>query len=233
MLLSLVIVIPLGLFAAQRPDKRISKIARGWSLAAGSMPDFWLGLILIYVGFYRLQIFPSPLGLVDPFALPPKPHTNFILIDAVIDRQWGTFWDVVRHLALPVITFALALSGPFLKMVRESAINTTRSEFMLYARAVALPRSTQRGYLLRNSLTPLLTLVGVYFGALLGGSVVIETIFSLNGMGVYTLKSVQQLDFPAVQSCVLVLTTLSLAVYLLMDILYRVIDPRVELGGRR
>lgn len=233
LLLSLAVVIPLGLFAARRPEKRLSKVARSYSLAAGSVPDFWLGLMLIYVGYYILKIFPSPLGLQDSFSLPPAPHTNFILIDALVAGQWATFFDVLNHFALPVITFALALSGPFLKMVRESAISTTRSEFMLYAQAIALPRSTQRRYLLRNSLTPVFTLIGVYFGALLGGSVIIETIFSLNGMGVYTLRSVQQLDFPAVQSSVLVLTALSLGVYLLMDILYRVIDPRVELGGAR
>jgi ABC-type dipeptide/oligopeptide/nickel transport system permease component len=232
-LLALVVVVPLGLFAAQKPDRRLSKIVRGYSLAAGSIPDFWLGLMLIYVGYYLLKIFPSPLGLQDSFAFPPAPHTNFILVDALIDGQPAVFVDVLHHLALPVITFALALSGPFLKMVRESAISTTQSEFMLYARAIALPRSAQRRILLRNSLTPLFTLVGVYFGALLGGSVIIETIYSLNGMGVYTLRSVQQLDFPAVQSSVLVLTALSLAVYLLMDVLYRVIDPRVELGGGR
>jgi ABC-type dipeptide/oligopeptide/nickel transport system permease component len=230
LVLTLLVVIPLGLFSALRPTSRISAAARIYSLAAGSFPDFWLGLMFIFVGWYSLRIFPSPLGLLNSFATPPPTHTHFILIDAVIAGDWGTFGDALGHYALPVLTVAFVLSGPFLKMIRESALATASADFMLYARAVGLPRSAQWRFLLRNSLAPVLTLVGVYFAALLGGSVVIETVFSLPGIGVFSLRSVEALDFPSVESAVLVITGLSLLVYLVMDILHRLVDPRVGLG---
>ena len=231
--LTLVIVLPLGLFCALRPTSRISTVARVYSLAAGSLPDFWLGLVFVYVGWYLLKIFPSPLGLLSSFRAPPPTTTHFILIDALIGGQWATFWDALTHYALPVLTFSLVLSGPVLKMVRESALKTANGDFMLYARAIGLPRSTQRRYLLRNSLAPVLTLIGVYFATLLGGSVVIETVFALPGVGVFSLRSVEALDFPSIEAVVLVVTALSLLVYLVMDVLYRVIDPRVAGGHRR
>jgi ABC-type dipeptide/oligopeptide/nickel transport system permease component len=230
--LTLLIVIPLGLFCALRPTSRVSKVARVYSLAAGSFPDFWLGLMFIYLGWYVLRVFPSPLGILSAFALPPPTHTHFILIDALIAGQWGTFWDALKHYLLPVLTFSFVLSGPFLKMVRESALATANADFMLYARAIGLPRTAQWRYLLRNSLAPVLTLVGVYFAALLGGSVVIETVFTLPGIGVFSLRAVESLDFPSVEAAVLVITGLSLLVYMVMDILHRLVDPRVGSGGR-
>jgi ABC-type dipeptide/oligopeptide/nickel transport system permease component len=232
LLLTLAVVIPLGLFSALRPNSRVSNIARIYSLAAGSFPDFWLGLMFIYLGWYVLKLFPSPLGVLNSFATPPPIHTHFVLIDALIAGQWSTFLDALDHYALPVLTLSFVLSGPFLKMVRESALATVNADFMLYARATGLPRKVQRRFLLRNSLAPVLTLIGVSFAALLGGSVVIETVFSLPGIGVFSLRSVEALDYPSVEAAVLVITSLSLLVYLLMDILYRVVDPRVGLGRR-
>ena len=228
--LTLLVCIPLGLAAALRPGTRTDAVVRGYSLFAGSQPEFWWGLFAIFIGWYKLRWFPSPLGILSLSSVPPPAKTNFILIDALLDGNGSVFWDALKHLALPVLTVAFALSGPFLKLIRESALAVTNSEFMIYARATGVGRWAVRRLLLRNSLTPVITLVGLTFAGSLGGSVIIETVFSLDGIGRYVLVSTQRLDFPAIQGVVVVLTAIALATYGIIDVLYAVIDPRIKYG---
>ena len=225
---TLLISIPLGLASAQRPGSRLDNSVRVYSLFAGSQPEFWWGLLFIFVGWYELGWFPSPLGVLSLSQVAPPDVTHFILIDTLLAGDTAAFADVCRHLVLPVFTLTFALTGPFLKIVRESALKVSDSEFMLYARATGVSRRMIWRSLLRNSLTPVITLVGIFFAASLGGSVIIETVFSLDGLGRYTLTSTQALDYPAMQGAVVVLTALALTVYVLMDVLYALIDPRVR-----
>lgn len=230
--LTLLIAVPLGLAAALRPGSRTDTVVRVYSLFAGSQPEFWWGLLFVFVGWYKLGLFPSPLGVLSLAQSPPEVVTHFVLLDALLAGDRAAFSDALQHLALPVLTLSFALTGPFLKLVRESAGKVTESEFMVFARATGLPRGLLLRALLRNSLTPVITLVGIFFASALGGSVIIETVFSLDGIGRYTLTSTQALDFPALQGAVVVLTTCSLAVYVLVDVLYAVVDPRVRYRRR-
>ena len=227
---TLLVVVPLGLAAALRPGTRFDSIVRGYSLFAGSQPEFWWGLFFIFVGWYKLGIFPSPLGLLSLSQIAPPTATHFVLIDALLAGDISGFTDALSHLLLPIITVAFALSGPFLKLTRESALNAANSEFMIYARASGARRPVIWWLLLRNSLSPIVTLVGITFAASLGGSVIIETVFSLDGIGRYILTSTQKLDYPAIQGAVVVLTAVALGSYVLIDVLYAVIDPRVRYG---
>lgn len=229
--LTLLISVALGLAAALRPGTRTDSAVRGYSLFAGSQPEFWWGLLAIFVGWYKLGWFPSPLGILSLSSIAPPTVTHFVLIDALLDGDPSVFVDALEHLALPVLTVTFALSGPFLKLIRESALGVSNSEFMIYARATGASRWALRRLLLRNSLTPVITLVGLTFAASLGGSVIIETVFSLDGIGRYILVSTQQLDYPAIQGAVVVLTAIALGTYVLIDVLYAVIDPRIRYGS--
>ena len=227
--LALLIAIPVGRMAATRPNGRADKTVLGYSLFAGAQPEFWWGLLFVFVFFFQLGWFPAPTGLTTPgLALPPD-TTKFILLDSVIYRDWGVFIDVLKHFALPVITLTFILTGPLIKMTRQGVVNAINSDYMLYANAAGLPAKQVKRYLLRNSLAPLITLAGILFAFMLGGAVLIEFVFTLDGLGLYALRRMLEIDFPAVQGAVVVMTAFSLLIYLLMDIIYAAMDPRIRL----
>jgi ABC-type dipeptide/oligopeptide/nickel transport system permease component len=232
-IVSLLIAIPVGRAAAAKPGKLPDKLTLGYSLFAGAQPDFWWGLMFVYIFFFLIGWFPAPLGQLSPEISPPDVHTRFTLIDALIAGHWEAFADNLHHYGLPVITLAFVLTGPLIKMTRQSVLSVVNSDYILYAKAAGYPAKTIRWYMLRNSLSPVITLSGILFGFMLGGAVLIETVFSLDGLGVYSLQRTLATDFPAIQGAVVVMTAFSLLIYLLMDIVYAVLDPRVRYGGTR
>lgn len=229
--LALVIAIPVGRMAAARPGGRTDNTVLGYSLFAGAQPDFWWGLLFIFIFFFKLGWFPAPIGLYSAGLELPPATTNFLLIDAAIHGYWDVFVDVLKHLALPVITLGFVLTGPLIKMTRQGVVNVVNSDYILYAKAAGLPSKTITRHLLRNSLAPVITLAGILFGFMLGGAVLIETVFTLDGLGRYALTRMLDVDFPAVQGAVVVMTAFSLLIYLLMDIIYAAMDPRIRLSG--
>ena len=226
-LVAILIGVPIGLYVATRPGGRTDSALTGYSLFAGAQPEFWWGLMFVYLFYFIFGIFPAPLGILDPTATPPQPITHFILIDSLLRGDFGAFNSAASHLALPVLTLAFVLSGPLIKMTRESAAEVYSSEFVLYARACGLPAKTIRSRTLSVSVAPVITLVGILFGFMLGGAVLVETVFSLDGLGRYALDSTLALDYPAVQGAVVLLTAAALLIYLGMDLLHAYLDPRV------
>ena len=211
-----------------RGRRRQHPFLRIFSLFAGSQPDFWWGLVFIYLFFYLVRIFPAPLGILSLTATPPRTITGFILIDSLLTGQIGTFFDALDHFALPVLTLAFVVVGPIIRMTSQGMRTEVNADYVLYARAAGLPRLRIALYIVRNGLAPVLTLTGVLFGVLLGGAVLVETVFSLNGLGVYTLQSVLALNYPSIEGSVVVMTAIALLVYIVMDILYALLDPRVR-----
>jgi ABC-type dipeptide/oligopeptide/nickel transport system permease component len=231
--LALAIAIPLGHAAASRPDSTTDKAVRSYSLFAGSQPDFWWGLMFVFVLYVEAKLFPAPLGLLSSDITPPPDHTHFILVDALLAGDFKAFADALWHFALPVLTLTFVLTGPLIKMTRQSVGSVVNSDYVLYAQAAGLPAETVGWYMLRNSLAPVITLTGILFGFMLGGAVLVESIFSLDGLGKYALDRTLATDFPAVQGTVVVMTAFSLFIYLLMDVLYAILDPRVRYGGAK
>lgn len=229
--LALLIAIPIGRAAATRPGKPVDKATQWYALFAGAQPDFWWGLVFIFGFFFTWKIFPAPIGLYSTTVSPPADVTHFILIDALIAADLATFWDVMSHLALPVITLAFVLTGPLVKMTREGCLEVVNADYILHARAMGLPARAIRRHILRNSLAPVLTLTSVLFGYMLGGAVLVEYIFSLDGLGSYALSRTLAVDFPSVQGAVIVMATFSLLNVLFMDILHAALDPRVRVGS--
>lgn len=232
-LLSLLVAIPLGRYMATHVGTRLEKVTSGYAMFAGAQPDFWWGLMFVYIFFFMLGWAPAPIGILDPVQIPPDGPTNFILIDTLLAGEINLFFSALAHLALPVLTMAFVTTGPLLKIMRQSATDVMTSDYLLYAKAAGLPAKTIKRWTLRNSLAPVVTITGILFVFSLGGSVLIESVFSLNGLGRYALSSTLDTDFPAVQGAVVVMAFLGLAVYLLMDILYAMLDPRVRYGRGR
>ncbi|WP_195908422.1 ABC transporter permease [Novosphingobium sp. Gsoil 351] len=150
-------------------------------------------------------------------------------LDALLAGRPAIFGEALRYLALPVATLAFVLSGPLIKMIRQNMGTALAADFTLYARAAGLPGSTIAREALRAAFAPSLTLIGVLFGFMIGGAVLVETIFSLGGLGQYAVRSILAYDYPAIQAVVLVISGLSLQIYLLIDLAHAALDPRVAL----
>jgi ABC-type dipeptide/oligopeptide/nickel transport system permease component len=227
-ILAFCIAVPLGMICALRPGGIADKITFGYSLFAGSQPEFWWGLLFIFCFFAVLGWAPPPLGRLDPMLTPPPSVTGFITVDSILAGNWATFWDGVQHLALPVLTKIFVLSGPIVKMVRQNMTRVMASDYILYEQASGISSGRIAMIALKNALAPALTLLGILYGYILGGAVLIETVFSLGGIGQYAVSAVLAFDYPAIQAVVLVIAAISLFVYLALDVVHALLDPRLQ-----
>ncbi len=227
LLLVILIGIPLGVYASTRRGPRRWAVG-GYDLLSGAVPDFWLGLMLIYLFFAVLGWFPAPLGRLSPDTVSPETITGLYTVDSILTLNFAALWDALAHLALPVITLAFVYTAPVVKMTRSLMQEAQRSPHVAYARACGLPLPMIRRYALRTSLPPIVTLLGVTYAYLLGGAVLVEKVFSWAGVGQYAVDSIAQGDFAPVQGFVLIAATFSLAVYLVVDLVHFSLDPRVE-----
>jgi ABC-type dipeptide/oligopeptide/nickel transport system permease component len=226
-LVAFVVAVPVGMLGALNPGGRADRGVFIYSLFAGSQPEFWWGLLFVYVFFYQLGIAPPPLGRLSPITTPPDVVTGFMLIDTLLAGRVDKFLEALHHLMLPVAVLAFILSGPIIKMVRQNMLRALQSDFVLYANAAGLPRSRVARYALRAAMAPSMTLIGILYGFMLSGAVLVESVFSLGGIGQYAVRSVLSFDYPAIQGVVLVITAISLLVYLGLDLIHAAIDPRV------
>lgn len=225
---ALLVSVPIGIATAKRPGGKLDKAVFGYGLFAGAQPEFWWGLLFIFIFYYTLGLAPAPLGEFAPSVSPPPEITGMSLVDSLITGNFAAFVDAAWHLWLPVMTLAFIVSGPIIKMTRQSMSRVLGSEFILYQQASGLPSSQVARSTTRASLPPVVTLAGILFGFLLGGAVLVEQVFAFNGLGSYSVRAVLNLDYPAIQGTVLIITIVSLLVYLVLDLLLAAIDPRVK-----
>jgi peptide/nickel transport system permease protein len=198
------------------------------ALAGNSLPEFWLGLILILVAYQMLGIAPPPTGRIDSaFSVPAV--TGFITLDTLVAGNPAAFLSALHHLMLPVLTLAIVITAPLLRSVRASAIEVIESDSYRCAEAHGLrDRVLLYGYLLRLTLIRLPTLAAIVFGNLLGGSVLIEFVFSWQGLGQWALRGLLLRDYPVIQAFVLVTATFYVLVFLLADVIQAALDPRIK-----
>lgn len=226
-ILAFIVSVPIGMLGALNPGGRADKGVFVYSLFAGSQPEFWWGLLFVYVFFFQLGIAPAPLGRLSPMTTPPETITGFILIDSLIAGEPAVFTEALHHLMMPVITLAFILSGPIIKMVRQNMMRALQSDFVLYANSIGLPRSRVARYALRAAMAPSMTLIGILYSFMLSGAVLIESVFSISGIGMYSVQSVLAFDYPSIQGVILIITAISLLIYLALDIIHAAIDPRI------
>ncbi len=225
--LAFIVSVPVGMLGALNPGKAADKGVFVYSLFAGSQPEFWWGLLFVYVFYFQLGWAPAPLGQLSPMTFPPPSITGFMLIDTLIAGEPAKFLEALHHLMMPVITLAFILSGPIIKMVRQNMLRALQSDFVLYANVIGLPRARVARYALRAAMGPSMTLIGILYGFMLSGAVLVESVFSLGGIGQYAIRSVLAFDYPAIQGVVLVITAISLVVYLALDLIHAALDPRI------
>lgn len=228
---AVIIGVPLGVWSAARQNSWVDHVSRGVSVAGVSMPLFWLGVVALTVLYGRLGWLPGS-GRLSPFGLPPSPVTGFYTVDALIARDWATFTDAVRHLVLPAACLAFVHVGLVARQVRANVLEVLRQDYIRTAQAYGVPpRRMLYRHALRNSLVPMVTVVGLALGDLLAGAVVTETIFSWPGMGSYVVDSIAFLDFPAIMGFTLLVATGYTLINLLVDLLALKLDPRIRAMG--
>jgi peptide/nickel transport system permease protein len=197
------------------------------SLAGVSMPIFWLGLMLIWTFALLLGWFP-PSGRLD-VRMVLDPITGLYLLDSLLTRQWEAFWDVLWHLVLPAVTLATVPLAIIARMTRSSLLEVLRQEYIITARGKGLHEwVVVTRHALRNALIPILTIVGLQFGLLLGGAILTETIFSWPGLGRLLYNAVLSRDYPVVQGGTLLIAATFSVINLVVDILYLLANPKIR-----
>jgi peptide/nickel transport system permease protein len=228
--LSVVLGIGLGLAAALNHNRIGDQLIRVLSLVGISIPTFWLALGLYYLFFFVLHLAPGT-GRLDPATSPPPHVTGMYTVDSALAGQWDVFGDAVSHLVLPTIVLTLYTVGLLVRFSRSAVLDVLNQDYIRAARAKGLPtRRVVFGYLLRGSLLPILTVVGLAFGSLLSGTVLTEQVFGWGGLGQYAYTASTALDLPAVMGVGLVVGVIYIVTNLVIDVIYGVIDPRVRVG---
>jgi ABC-type dipeptide/oligopeptide/nickel transport system permease component len=232
LVVAMLIAVPLGILAAVKQGSLIDHACRVIATAGVSLPVFFTGLLLAYVFYYLLGWSPSPLGRLDAFGTAPPSITGFYLIDSLVTGKWETFRSALAQILLPGITLAIFSLAPITRMTRASMLAVLASEFVRTARASGLDtRTVIITYAFRNAMLPVITTLGMVFSFLLGANVLVEKVFAWPGIGSYAVEALITSDFAPVQGFVLTMAVLYVALNLLIDILYGVIDPRVRLEG--
>ena len=229
MVIAIVAGILLGLLAAVRRNGWIDYAVRLASLASISMPRFFLGLLLQLVFAMWLGI--AALGGRFPLTgSPPPTVTGMLTIDSLLAGDWAALSLALQHLALPAIAMSLSPLATITRMMRASTMEVLQQDYVLTARALGIPPGKLIfKHVLRNALSSTLTVIGLYFGWLLGGTVLVETVFDWPGIGLYATKSILTQDFMPVMGVVLSIGTMFVLFNLLIDLLYGVINPKVQL----
>ncbi|WP_298984432.1 ABC transporter permease [uncultured Roseibium sp.] len=228
LLLSCGIAIPLGVLAATRPGSAVDHLCRVLVTAGVSLPTFFTGVVLIYVFYYLLGIAPSPLGRLDFIYIEPDRVTGFYLIDAAIAGDWETWTGALKQLVLPATTLALFTLAPLARMTRAAMLSALSSDYIRTARAAGLTEDKVLfTYAFRNALLPVITTLGMVFSFTLGANVLVEKVFAWPGIGSYAVEALVVSDYAAVQGFVLAMALLFVALNLVIDLTYTLIDPRI------
>jgi peptide/nickel transport system permease protein len=228
LLLSCSIAIPLGVLAATRPGSAVDHLCRVLVTAGVSLPTFFTGVVLIYVFYYLLGIAPSPLGRLDFIYIEPDHVTGFYLVDAAIAGDWETWTGALKQLVLPATTLALFTLAPLARMTRAAMLSALSSDYIRTARAAGLTEDKVLfTYAFRNALLPVITTLGMVFSFTLGANVLVEKVFAWPGIGSYAVEALVVSDYAAVQGFVLAMALLFVALNLVIDLTYTLIDPRI------
>jgi peptide/nickel transport system permease protein len=230
LIVSVLIAVPLGIMAATKPGSLIDHTCRIVTTAGVSLPVFFTGLILVYVFYYLLGWAPAPLGRLDVFYSAPPTITGFYLIDSLLAGDLEVFVASLKQLILPAVTLAIFSLAPIARMTRASMLAVLSSDFVRTARASGLaPYTVIVTYAFRNAMLPVITTLGMVFSFLLGANVLVEKVFAWPGIGSFAVEALIASDFAPVQGFVLTMAILYVALNLLIDALYGLIDPRVRL----
>ena len=229
LLFAVVVGLPAGIVAALKRNTVADYAVMGVSLAGYSMPIFWWALLLIL--FFSVQLGWTPVSgrIAVEYDVPAV--TGFMLVDALRSGEPGAFRSAVSHLILPAIALGTIPLAVIARMTRSSMLEVLREDYVRTVRAKGLSRwRVVVVHALRNALIPVITVIGLQVGLLLSGAILTETIFSWPGIGNWLIHGVQSRDYPVVQGGILLVATIVIAVNLVVDTLYGVVNPRIRHG---
>ena len=217
-----------GIISATMRNSFVDQFLRAISVLGVSAPSFWVALVFLYLFYFRLGIAAGP-GRLSARVAAPQAITHLYVLDALLQRQWQVALDACRHLLLPGIVLGLFTMGLITRTARSSLLEVLSKEYIRTARAKGLSEIfVILRHALGNAMIPVLTVIGLGFGNLLGGTVLVEMIFAWPGIGQYAFQSAHSLDFPSIVGVSLLIAVNYVVINLAIDIIYGLIDPRVR-----
>lgn len=225
LLVAIVVGVPLGLVAGRWPESRTARGTVAYVTLAAALPDFWLALVLIFLGYTVLQLAPAPIGRLDFAVLPPDRITGSYLLDALLAGDLDTARAAAGQLVLPVLTLVIIYVVPILAMTRAAVARLNDSDFMLFANAKGLSQTRISLHTLRNALPAVITVIGSLYGTLIGSVVLVEVVFAWGGAGQYAVSAVLNADINASLGFILAAAIVSLVVHLVVDLITLILDP--------
>jgi len=229
MIVAVILGIPAGVLAAVYKNRPADNITMIGSLLGVSIPVYWLGLLLIYLFAITLNWFPPSGRISIEAGLTFQPITGFYLLDAILKFDINLLQDVLAHLILPALTLGTIPLAILARITRSSLLEVLSQDYIRTARAKGIPEHwviLRHG--LKNALLPVVTIIGLQFGTLLGGAILTETIFSWPGIGSWIYEGILARDYPVVQGGVVVVSIIFVLVNLVVDISYALVDPRIK-----
>ncbi|MEL6490935.1 MAG: ABC transporter permease [Cyanobacteria bacterium J06621_3] len=229
MLIALMVGIPAGVLAAVKKNSWVDNLTMSGSLLGVSMPVYWLGLLLVYLFAVNLQWLPPSgrIGINAGYSF--EPITGFFIFDALIQGDFSALGNILSHLVLPALTLSTIPLAIIARITRSAMLEVLSQDYIRTARSKGLKEILVIGkHALKNAMLPVVTIVGLEFGTLLGGAILTETIFSWPGIGSWLYGGILQRDYPVVQGGVVFVAFMFVLVNLLVDLSYAFLDPRIQ-----
>jgi peptide/nickel transport system permease protein len=228
MLFSLLIALPIGISSAVWQNSPLDRLSMAGAFLGISMPGFWLGIVLMLLFAVRLHWLPVQ-GRID-FGAHLVPVTGFYVLDSILTSNRAALSSALEHLVLPAVTLGAAEAAVIARVIRSSMLETLRSDYVTLARSKGASEwSVVLKHALRNALIPTVTVVGLQVGVLLGGNMIVETVFGWPGLGRMVVSAIFDRDFPLVQASVMVYAFTFVMANLIVDVLYTYLNPKIAL----
>ncbi|MFW5942012.1 MAG: nickel ABC transporter permease [Chloroflexota bacterium] len=225
---ALLVAFPIGIISAVRQNSLLDRLSMSFAFLGISMPSFWLGIVLILIFAVWLGWLPVQGRISSDVIL--QQRTGFYVLDSLVTRNWEAFWSALKHLVLPSVTLGAAVAAIVARVLRSSMLEVLRSDFVQLARAKGAPEwLVVVKHALRNALIPTVTVVGLQVGVLLGGNMIVETVFGWPGLGRMVVEAIFNRDFPLIQGAVMVYAFTFVAANLVVDVLYTYLNPKITL----
>jgi ABC-type dipeptide/oligopeptide/nickel transport system permease component len=226
-LIAMLLAVPLGVWSGSRPNSWIDNVGTTFGLFGISMPSFWLAIMLILLLAGVLNLLPtsgrSTYGIAGP------EQTGFYIFDSILQKNWPAVWDALTHIFLPALALGVNMLGILMRVTRSSILEVLNEDYIQTARAKGLrEKNVVWRHVTTNALIPVITVVGLELGTLLSGSIIVETVFAWPGIGSLLITALNARDYPLVTGIVMTYTLAFVAINLIIDGLYAVVDPRIR-----
>jgi peptide/nickel transport system permease protein len=228
LLVAILISIPIGVYSAIRHNTLWDHAGMAFALIGVSLPNFWLGIMLIFFLGGQLNLLPVS-GRID-YGFNVEPITHLYLVDTLLQGNLAAFWNAFKHLLMPAVTLGTSLAAIVTRISRSSVLEVIQQDYITTARAKGLSESKVIWkHTLRNAMITIVTILGLQLGALLAGSVITETVFSWPGIGSLLVQAISTRDYKLAQGVIFFFAMMYFVVNLLVDLFYMLVDPRIRL----